>query len=609
MNKIIASLLLVCSVALAHATTPVWDERGYNITVDLKKVKKDKVKVIIDLTLLDLSGNAFEYVMPKVIPGSYSVKDFGRFVSDFEVRDAKNKKLDWAKEGNNVWQIQGIPATISYWVDDTWDAPDDNFIFQPGGTNIQKDTNFVINHQGFYGYIEGHSLNPYRIEYIRPKGLLCTTALTITSLKKSDVVTADTYVKLVDNPVMYSKADTVSFMAGNMKVNISVHSYPKLVTAKQVQGYIKPLGAALEIFFGGQLPVNEYTFIMHFPMFSDEECRYGGFGALEHSYCSMYFLPYLDDDERMQSMIYGVAAHEFLHILTPLNIHSEEIETFDFRDPDMSQHLWMYEGVTEYFANLVQVQADLISLEDFMFEMDAKIERAVEYGDVSFTEMSEFILTDEYKEMYSNVYEKGALIGLMLDIRLNELSGGEMGVRELMLLLAGQYGPSKPFNDEDLVNDIIALTYPEIADFFAAHVVGDTPLPMQEYFAKIGWGYYPEKEVSHYTFGIKQFILTEEGGIGVYSIDRRYNTLGLEKHDEILSINEEAVTPETTEVAFEIYESYEQKEVEVVVLREGREVTLTGKSVEITALEEFVLEPLENPTPEQQQLLEWVLGI
>jgi predicted metalloprotease with PDZ domain len=47
-----------------------------------------------------------------------------------------------------------------------------------------------------------------------------------------------------------------------------------------------------------------------------------------------------------------VVSHEFFHIVTPLSIHSKEIQDFDYNDPKMSQHLWMYEGVTEYFANL-----------------------------------------------------------------------------------------------------------------------------------------------------------------------------------------------------------------------------------------------------------------
>jgi predicted metalloprotease with PDZ domain len=49
--------------------------------------------------------------------------------------------------------------------------------------------------------------------------------------------------------------------------------------------------------------------------------------------------------------------HEFFHIVTPLSIHSKEIQDFDYNDK-MSEHLWMYEGVTEYFANLFKSTKD-----------------------------------------------------------------------------------------------------------------------------------------------------------------------------------------------------------------------------------------------------------
>ena len=55
-------------------------------------------------------------------------------------------------------------------------------------------------------------------------------------------------------------------------------------------------------------------------------------------------------------------AHEFLHIVTPLAIHAQQINDFDFYSPSMSKHLWLYEGVTEYTSVLVQVQQGLMSL-------------------------------------------------------------------------------------------------------------------------------------------------------------------------------------------------------------------------------------------------------
>ena len=79
-----------------------------------------------------------------------------------------------------------------------------------------------------------------------------------------------------------------------------------------------------------------------------------GGGALEHGNSSFYVLPDFGDST-FTSMIKRVALHEFMHIFTPLNLHSEQIGNFDYVEPKMSKHLWLYEGVTEYFANLFQI--------------------------------------------------------------------------------------------------------------------------------------------------------------------------------------------------------------------------------------------------------------
>jgi predicted metalloprotease with PDZ domain len=117
------------------------------------------------------------------------------------------------------------------------------------------------------------------------------------------------------------------------------------------------MSAALEKFFNG-LPVLSYQFLYYFedPEKGPKGKGDGGYGALEHSYSSLYFLPETALEPNLHSMVNEVSSHEFLHILTPLNLHSEEIENFDFVNPKMSQHLWLYEGVTEYFAHLVQLQ-------------------------------------------------------------------------------------------------------------------------------------------------------------------------------------------------------------------------------------------------------------
>lgn len=577
----------------------------YSVSLDLNKIKKDRVKVVIKTP--SIKEDSAVYIMPSVIPGSYSKKDYGRFISSFYAYDKKGKKLKVQKRGENLFTISDAKTLdkIEYLVDDTWDVKtDSNYIFQPGGTNIEKGKNIVLNHHGFYGYFDRYKMLPYVITVTKPSEFYGETSLMVNRESPTkDVFLATDYVKLVDAPVMYCKPDTASLMAANAKINISVYSETGLVKAGEIKELIKPLTAALQNFFV-KMPVDHYHFLFYFPQYQKSAItQFGGFGALEHSYSSFYFLPEMPA-ERLNPMVLSVVSHEFLHILTPLNIHSEEIEYFDFKEPKMSQHLWLYEGCTEYFANLVQVRDGLMSYDNFLTEIGGKIRGAAEYPNVSFTEMSRNILVPPYEEMYNNVYEKGALIGFLLDIRLMELSNGSLGLRELLLKLSDKYGPNKPFKDDAFIDEIVSMTYPEIQQFFNDYVKGNTPLPYTEYFDKIGWNFFEVKPDTIMSFGmisfgyddqLKKFIAAET--------EEQQNLFGLKSGDVILGVNDKEVTTDNyVELLSPLVNVQDMASIKLKYSRGKETFEKQAEPRELEVTMKNILEANPNATPAQKEL-------
>ena len=67
--------------------------------------------------------------------------------------------------------------------------------------------------------------------------------------------------------------------------------------------------------------------------------------------------------------------------------------------------------------------------------------------------------------MYRNVYEKGALIGMCLDLSLMKYSKGILNLAGLIKQLSEKYGKEKAFKDDDFIDDITAMTFPEIGTF------------------------------------------------------------------------------------------------------------------------------------------------
>ena len=138
----------------------------------------------------------------------------------------------------------------------------------------------------------------------------------------------------------------------------------------------------------------------------------------------------------------------------------------------------------------------LIDQEEYYARTTQKINTSrTAYNDaMSFTKMSENILESPYKENYANVYMKGALIGMCIDILMRESSNGNRSLLTLMKELSNKYGKNRPFVDDDLIEEITAMTYPAIGEFLNTHVVGDTPINYDTFFEKVGL-YFAEAEV------------------------------------------------------------------------------------------------------------------
>jgi predicted metalloprotease with PDZ domain len=391
---------------------------------------------------------------------------------------------------------------------------------------------------------------------------------------------------------------------------VSVYSPSKKLSAKEVEKEIKEILEAQKNYLGGTLPVERYAFIIY--LFKGYFSRSGSYGALEHSYSSFYFLPEAGGSSLAQT-IKDVAAHEFFHILTPLNIHSEEIHYFDFNKPVMSKHLWLYEGVTEYFANHMQMYEGLYDATTFFDNMSEKIasSRSNFQDDLSFTQMSKNVL-DKYESQYGNVYEKGALIGMCLDVKLRTLSGGKMGLKDLMNELSKKYGKNQPFKDDELFDVITKMTYPEIGEFFRKYVEGSEPLPFAEYFAPLGVVYEEGGEKEVFVIGSVSFALDEARGLlkvsGTWSMTPEDKKTGWRDGDILLEINGKNANisglknlvfndlsklPAGSKITYKVEREEKGKK---------KVVTLKGKATKEKTLISHGFSPIDNPTAEQQKL-------
>ncbi|SHK29493.1 Predicted metalloprotease, contains C-terminal PDZ domain [Reichenbachiella agariperforans] len=609
MKKKISSIL-VCLLALS---VQVIGQEKYQVNIDLAHVVDDKVQVTY--TLPKVTTDTIEFHVPKIVPGTYSIYDFGRFLMGIEAKDSEGNVLPTAKLTDNRTQITGATGltTLSYWVEDTYDTSQGNKIFEPAGSNIEEDTCFVLNTFAMVGYLEGMKDLPYEVTVTKPVSLFGASALNKTVINDStDVFTTSDYFNLADGPIMYSLPDTATFAVGGAEVLISVYSPGGILESSFVKEQLIPTLEAQKQYMGGELPVDKYAFLIY--LFQGASAS-GGYGALEHSYSSMYSLPEADPSYLAQ-VVRDVAAHEFFHIVTPLNIHSEEIGDFDFINPKMSKHLWLYEGMTEYAAGLAQAKYGEMSLDAYLDGLKGKIKNAERYkDDLPFTEMSLHCL-DETKDQYGNVYQKGALIGMSLDIELRDLSNGAYGVEQMMIDLSKKFGKEKSFQDDQLFDIITEMTYPEIRDFFAEYVEGKSAIPYEDYLAKVGVDFTygiskDELSLGHISFGVHDSLLMINS---VSQVNAFGEEMGYEEGDILYEFDGKVVDISNYEEVFSTFKEEHQAgdKITAVVLRKNKKGKYKEEKLKASALEVKVktageIKLIEEPTEEQLSLRKaWV---
>lgn len=583
--------------------------------LDLVNVQDDKVKVTVDPDVI--TSEEIIFYIPKTVPGTYSTANYGKFSEQLKAYDYKGNELPVTAIDENSWRITNATKLdkVTYWMNDTFDIKGEAGIYSMAGTNINSGKNFMLNLHGFVGYFQNMTEEPYRLEILRPSSLYPGSALTVNESKVTenqnstrDIFNVKRYFEVTDNPIMYAAPDTASFKVENMEVLLHLYSPSGVYSAADFKPAMEKMINAQKKFLGEIDETNKYAILLYLSA-SPGEGDAGNFGALEHHTSTVVVMPESMGKKALETSLTDIVSHEFFHILTPLGIHSNEVHYFNFNDPKMSQHLWLYEGVTEYFANLFQVNQGMIGNQQFYDRMNEKIKTAQNFDDtMSFTLMSKNILEEQYQDSYYNVYLKGALIGMTLDIRLRELSNGEMGLLDLMKKLTDKYGKNRPFEDDELFGVITELTYPEIGDFFETYVSGTTPIPYNEFFKKVGLemregeipvDYFLQDQSTPYITvnALGEILVRDDIPLSTF-----FTKTGLKAGDLIKSINGKNYNVQNIyDLISDSMKWTEGEEISIVVVRNGSEEEINAKVIEPMSIGLRLVEVM-NADGEQMEL-------
>jgi predicted metalloprotease with PDZ domain len=569
----------------------------YNI--DVTNYQDDLFHVTVDVE--DLSTENDIYNLPATVPGTYSNLNFGRFVRSFKAYDENGNEIETERISTNQWQIDNTDklAKLDYDIEDTYDTEIENDRVIPmAGTGINDDY-IVLNTFAVLGYFEGLQTNPVKVNLDYKSDWTVGTSLTIDA---NGFYTAETYDHLADSPIFMGDLTSASTTVNDIKVGVYVYSSDTTINAKRIMDVAEELLQSSSEFIGYS-PVTHYNFLMCF--LDQEEFIANGFmgaGALEHSYSSLFVYPGFGN---FITEVQNDMAHEFLHILTPLNLHSNIIQPFNFVEPTASQHIWLYEGVTEWGSDIMQLRGGLITVDEYLDRISEKISISDRFSkDISLVDLSLGVYSEAITLEFLNFYNKGAVAAALLDIRLLELSDGRLGLREVFLDFLEKYGKYKPFPEDEFFEIFVENTFPEIEQFIDNYIKGTEPLPYGEYMAKLGYQYIAERpsKDSRPSLGL-QMGLNDKQQLTIVGMSESSAKAGIKEGDVPLKILGIEVSMANTQNIFGKLHSMKFGEmVDVVVQRGEEEVEINVPLQQRT--DRHIFEEIEKPAEEQLKLRE-----
>lgn len=562
--------------------------------------------VAVEMTADGVHGSA-ELVMPSWTPGSYLMREFPRNVVHFGAVDGASNPLPFHKSDKNTWRV-AAPADGTLRA--RWVVYADELTVR---TSHVDASHAYLNGASVFMFLRGREHEPAEVEVQAPEGWRVTTALEALDERRFRAAHWD---ELVDSPMEIGTHPIVRW-----SVNGVVHEYavwgrgnadPRRLAADTTRIVL----AEREIF--GALPYPAFTFILHLTS--------GGGGGLEHRNSTSLLADRWSFRGPGYESFLGLAAHELFHAWNGKRIRPAALGPFDYTRENYTRELWVVEGITTYYTDLLLRRAGLIPRQRYLDKVAEMISRwrtlpgrALQtLADASFDTWIKFYRPDANTPNATiSYYQKGALVALLLDLRIRAATGNARSMDDLMRLLWERHGaPDSGFAEGAVEAAAAEVAGTELKDFFDHALRSTGELDFESALAGAGLQLLPAAQaVPPARDGQQRPPVPQEAHTGMtFRMEggRIFvaNVLtgsagwkaGVNAGDELVALDGFRI-PAPEWVTARLMEQKRGATVPLAVFRRDELLTLQ-LPVETGPPQRWVLRPAPEPTPEQTALLD-----
>ncbi len=467
-SAVCAAILALMSAASAQSLAPV----AYTISLASPE------QHLVDVQIFLPEGSAQRELQLPVWNALYQIRDFAQYVNWIRAKDRAGKPLPVRELNMSRWQLQGAErgAIVEYEI----------YVDAPGPFNAQLNP-----HHAFFNlaqllmYSVDARSAPVQVGFTHlPEGWHIATPLAAASAGE---FTAANYDRLVDSPVEIGKFQESDFDEGGARYRVIVDADAADYDMAKIVAALRKIVAAATSWMNDR-PFATYTFIYHFP-------RGPAGGGMEHAFSTAIDVGAGAMRQSLDAFT-GVTAHEFFHLWNVKRIRPQTLEPIDYTKENYTRALWFSEGVTSTAEGTIQLRAGLLDERQYLLRLGELISELVRRP-AHLTQSAEDSSLDAWLEGYSyyrrpdrsvSYYNKGELIGVLLDLEVREVSHGQASLREVMQWMNDNYArKGRFFNDSDGVREAAeAVTHANLDTFFAKYVAGTDDIPWDDFFRPVG---------------------------------------------------------------------------------------------------------------------------
>jgi len=426
------------------------------------------------------AGPTLDLQLPVWTPGSYLVREYARHVQDFRASDGAGRPLRWEKIDKATWRLE------------TQGSETVEVFYRVYANELATQTSHLdADHAYFNGaslflYVPGAKSVPHRLKIEAPAGWRVTSPLGLEP-DAEGYFTAPDYDRLVDAPTMVGTHRLLSFTVGGKLHRVAIMGRFPVEEERFLKDLSKIVEVTSQIF--GDLPYEHYTFLILL--------QPGIGGGTEHlnSNVSMGSPDALATVAGYRQFL-GLESHEFFHTWNVKRLRPLALGPFDYQRENYTRSLWVAEGLTSYYDDLILHRAGLLSKGEYLGTLagalaghDQQPGRLMQSAESSSfdTWIKQYRPDENSINTAISYYTRGQILGLLFDLEIRARTKGERSLDDVMRRLYQEYGLPRPgFTEAQLKATFEAVAGGDLTALWKRHVEGAEEIDFGPVVARLG---------------------------------------------------------------------------------------------------------------------------